>query len=78
MIRHSSKDCNVSIETSNEFHLTGDLLASGEDSLRFVPDFSLEDPSINIRKPLQRQADLEQLNNTYESGVNKSSCGKIS
>ena len=35
----------------NEIHLTGDLLASAEDSLRFAPDFSLEDPSIHIRKP---------------------------
>ena len=39
---------------ATDLHLTGDLLASNEDSLRFAPDFSLEDPSINIRKPAPR------------------------
>lgn len=44
-------DDSLSNQRHGELHLTGDLLASGEDSLRFVPDFSLEDPSLNIRKP---------------------------
>ena len=35
----------------NELHITGDLLASNEDSLRFAPDFSLEDPDISLRCP---------------------------
>ena len=39
---------------NNELHLTGDLLASNEDSLRYAPDFSIDDKSQNsnrLRKP---------------------------
>ena len=45
----------------NELHITGDLLASGEDSLRFAPDFSLEDPEISLRCPRKEKTteDLE-------------------
>ena len=41
-------------------HVTGDLLASGEDSLRFAPDFSLEDPEISLRCP-RKEATTEEL-----------------
>ena len=48
-----NKELSISIKNespdkmNNELHLTGDLLASGEDSLRYAPDFSLDDKSLN-------------------------------
>ena len=34
-------------KTQNELHLTGDLLASADESFHYAPDFSLDDKSAN-------------------------------
>ena len=72
-IPHIRIDDSHSNNKFNDLHLTGDLLASGEDSLRFVPDFSLDDPSLNIRKPKEeiQKPPVEEKKNNSDSSFGK-------
>ena len=39
---------NQKTQNKEQLHLTGDLLASNDESFHFAPDFSLEDKSLNV------------------------------